>query len=189
MIASATYSPSVVAGTCHRRHSGHHDGIIGREGQQDRANRRARRARAQRQLAVRYHSQPRSHAAARTPLQLILHQRLPTVTQAWFAFIIVQPPHQLDIQHEYTTPPATVPARRSSIDRRCGRRSKANATLLDSERENVHTIYYEPTTDPDSCPFYYRSLVHPFDCIYIETLIFLDIQTRTLNFYLCKLWE
>ena len=92
------------------------------------------------------------------------HQRSPTVALAWFAFIIVQPPHQLDIQRESTTPPATAPARRSSIDRRCGRSSKANATLRDSKRGNVHTIYYEPTTDPDSCPFYYWSLVHPFDC-------------------------
>ena len=168
IIAPATYSPAVVAGTCHRRPSGHHDSITGRGGQQDRANRRARRARAQRQpqLAVRYHSQPRSHAAARTPLQLIPHQRSPSVALAWFAFIIVQPPHQLDIQREYTTPPATAPARRSSIDRRCGRSSKANATLLDSKRGNVHTIYYDPTTDPDSCPFYYRSLVHPFDCLF-----------------------
>ena len=106
---------------------------------------------------------PQSHAAARTPLQLISHQRSPTVALARFAFIIMQPPHRLDIQREYTTPPATAPAGWLSIDRRCGRSPKANVTRRDSKRE---AIYYEPTTDPDSCPFYYRSLVHPFDCIY-----------------------
>ena len=176
----ATYSPAVFAGTCHRRPSGHHGGIIGRGGQQDRANRRARRARAQRQpqFAVRYQSPPQSHIVAQIPLQLISHPRSSTVALAWFAFIIVQPPHQLDIQREYTTPPATAPARRSSIDRRCGRSSMANAMLLDSKWGNAHTIYYEPSTDPDSCPFYYWSLVHPFDCIYSSLPMNCELRTN-----------
>ena len=46
---------------------------------------------------------PQSHAAARIPLQLLPHQHSSTVALAWFMFIIVQSPHQLDTQCEYTT--------------------------------------------------------------------------------------
>ena len=118
---------------------------------------------------------PLSHAAARSPLQLIPHQRSPTVALAWFAFTIVQRPHRLGIQREYMTTPATTLARWLSIDRRCGRSPKANITLRDSKRE---AIYYEPTTDPDSCPFYYRSLVHPFDCIYSSLPMNYELRTN-----------